>query len=55
MWILGLKGLMKGKMMLLLNTMMTLMLLVVLLKLMIKPVIRDEDDLRGVYAAFDDH
>ena len=55
MWILGLKGLTKGKMMLLLNTMMTLMMPVMLLKLIIKLVIRDEDDLRGVYAAIDDH
>ena len=35
--------------------MMTLMLLVVLFKLMIKLVIRDEDDLHGVDAAVDDH
>ena len=42
-------------MLLLLNTMTTLMLLVVLLKLMIKLVIRDEDDLHGVDAAVDDH
>ena len=42
-------------MLLLLNTMTTLMLLVVLLKLMIKLVIRDEDDLHGVDVAVDDH
>ena len=41
--------------MLLLNTMMTLVMLVKLLKLMIKLVIKDEDDLRGVDAAVDDH
>ena len=41
--------------MLLLNTMMTLVMLVMLLKLMIKLVIRDEDDLHGVDAGVDDH
>ena len=41
--------------MMLLNTMMTLVMLVMLLKLMIKLVIRDEDDLHGVDAAVDDH
>ena len=55
MWILGLKGLMKGKTMLLLNMTMTLMILVMLLKLIIKLVIRDEDDLHGVDAAVHDH
>ena len=46
---------MKGKMTMLLNTMMTLVMLVMLLKLMIKLVISDEDDLHGVDAAVDDH